>query len=178
MADDDDSDQEVPPDVNVPTLTLDDEDWPKPATGDIPGSDEEKDPPDGPPPVVPDFSVTVQTLRDAQDALLPSSEDAVTAYHTLKEATNQKKNWIFQQESPGDLGQYYQWNVASQGSQTINVQPLKEIADRTPDMVASLDNALLSIADVVRLTGDYAGYMNLAAQTYVRADKDCFLPPE
>lgn len=168
MADDD----TPPPDVNTPDLTMNDKGWPLAATGDAPGGT----PPSGAPPVVPDFSVTVQTLRDAQTFLLPTVETAVNSYNTLKASTNDQKDWIFQQGSPGDLGQYYFWNPASQGTQTENVQPDPDLAAQTPKMVASLDNALLAIADVVHLTGEYASYMNVAAQAYTSADKGSFLP--
>lgn len=172
----DDKNQDPPPDVNTPDLTLDDKGWPPSATGNVPGSNSDGD--DGPPPVVPDFSVRIQSLRDAESALLPSAETAVTSYNTLKTATNTSKDWIFQQEHSGDLGEYYFWNVASQGSQTQEIQPDKDLAAQTPKMVASLDNALLSIADAVHLAGQVAYYMNLAAQVYTKADKDSFLPTE
>ncbi|GAA4215802.1 hypothetical protein [Actinocatenispora rupis] len=172
----DDKDKDPPPDVNTPTLTTDDANWPLSATGDVPGSSSKGD--EGPPPVVDDFAVTISTLRDAQKELLPSANAAVTSYNTLKEATNATKGWIFQQDRPGDLGEYYFWNPASQGTQTQQVQPDKDLAAQTPKMEASLDNALLSIADAVHLAGQLAYYLNLAAQVYTKADKDSFLPTE
>jgi hypothetical protein len=166
-----------PPDVNTPVLTLKDDGWPKPATGDVPDQSGSGDD-NAPPPVVPDFSVTVQTLRDAQSFVLPSAETAVSSYNTLKDATNGAKAWIFQQGKPGDLGTTYFWNPASQGQQTETIQADPDLAAQTPKMEASLDNALLSIADVVHLVGDYVAYLNLAAQVYTKADKDSFLPTQ
>lgn len=176
MADDDQ--QDPPPDVNTPTLTLKDGGWPLPATGDVPGGSGDPPDPNAAPPVVPAFSVTPQTLRLAQGNVLPASEAAVNGYESLKDSTNAKKNWIFQQASDGDLGQTYTWNVASQGTQVTNNQADDDLVKETPKMVASLDNALLSIADAVHLVGNYAYYLNLAAQVYTRADKDSFLPTE
>jgi hypothetical protein len=173
----DDGQDDPPPDVNTPTLTAIDQGWPKPATGDIPDQSDSADD-NAPPPVVPDFSVTVQTLRDAQSAVLPATDTAVSSYNTLKDMTNDSKDWIFQQDRSGDLGTYYFWNAASQGSQTEDIQPDPDLAAQTPKMVASLDNALLAIADVVHLAGDFVAYLDLAAQVYTKADKDSFLPTQ
>ncbi|MEV6598524.1 hypothetical protein AB0M36_16850 [Actinoplanes sp. NPDC051346] len=176
MADDD---KKPPPDVNPPTLEMNAPGWPLPATGDIPNLKGDGEEPKGPPPEVPPFSVTVETIREAQSAVLPHAETAVNSYESLRNSTNAKKGWIFQQKHGGDLGETQTWNVASQGPGPVTSNEAdKSLAAETPVIAESLDKALLSIADTVRLVGDFTSYMNLAVQTYVRADKNSFLPTE
>jgi hypothetical protein len=177
--DDSSSDKPTPKDVTAPTLTLKDSDWPLPATGHMDGNGSGKPPTNAPD--VPEFSVTVETLRDAQTAVLPSADTATTKYNSLKDSTNAKKSWIFQQASAdqntngvviyaGTTGNDFGPDT---GTGASNLDP--DLTKQTPIMTASLDNALLAIADAVHLAGEYAGFLNTAAQSYVYADKESYL---
>jgi hypothetical protein len=178
--DGDGSDAKPPPDVKAPTLTLKDSAWPLPATGKMTGGGGGGTPPTTAPDV-PDFSVTVETLRDAQSAMLPSANTATTKYNSLKDSTNAKKSWIFQQASAdqdttgvviyaGTTGNDYGPDT---GKGASNLDP--DLVKQTPIMTASLDNALLAIADAVHLAGEYASFLNTAAQSYTYADKESYL---
>lgn len=171
-----------PPDVKTPTLTMNDPGWPLPATGDMDDSG------GGNPPLltpeVPDFSISVATLRDAQTAVLPKASAATDSYNKLKTSTDSKKSWLFQQPNSSHSSTQgviiaanttgYDWSP--QGAEGNNLDP--ELEAQTPIISASLDNALLSIADTVHLVGSYVNFMNNAAQVYVHADKECFLNPK
>jgi hypothetical protein len=157
-----------------PTLTLKDSDWPLHATGEMGGGGGGGTPPTTAPDV-PDFSVTVGTLRDAQSAVLPSANTATDKYNSLKDSTGRKAAWIFQQDTSGDLGTYYFWNPASQGTQVQDNQADPKLIKQTPIMTEALEKALLSVADAVHLAGEYAGFLNTAAQSYTYADKESYL---
>jgi hypothetical protein len=177
--DGDKEDATPPADVKAPTLTLKDSDWPLHATGEMGGGGGGTQPTTAPD--VPDFSVTVGTLRDAQTAMLPSANTATDKYNSLKDSTNAKKSWIFQQASAdqntngvviyaGTTGNDYGPDT---GKGASNLDP--DLTKQTPIMTASLDNALLAIADAVHLAGEYAGFLNTAAQSYTYADKESYL---
>jgi hypothetical protein len=160
----------------TPTLVLKDAAWPPHATGKMTGGGGGGTPPTTAPDV-PDFSVTVATLRDAQTAMLPSANTAADKYNSLKDSVANKAPWIFQQNTSGDLGTTSGgWNVASQGQNSdIKNQANPELIKQTPIMTEALEKALLSVADAVHLAGEYAGFLNTAAQSYTYADKESYL---
>lgn len=171
-----DNKEETPPDVHTPELTYIGTGWPPSATGDI-ESDKGGDKPP-PTPLVAAFSVTISTLRDAESSVLTPAHTAVDTYNKLKDESNAKKGWIFQQASGGDLGETSWWNPASQGEQKQKNGPDPQLAAKTKEIVPGLDNALLAVADVIHMTGDFVQYINNTVQVYTKADKDSFLPTQ
>ncbi|GAA1709479.1 hypothetical protein GCM10009765_68550 [Fodinicola feengrottensis] len=160
-----------------PEVTVVDSWFAPSATGDI----KESDPGNGgqKPPDVPKFAVTVQTLRDAELALKSSIDQAAATYKNLKDTTNLEKGWVFQQSSATSAGHtetHNSINSIQSGPTTDTTSPLPELAKQTPKMIAGLDSALLSIADAIHMTGNYAARLNDAVQIYTKADKDSFLP--
>jgi hypothetical protein len=173
-----DSGANPPADVKPPTLTLKDATWPLSTTGKMTGGGGGGTPPTTAPDV-PDFSVTVATLRDAQTAMLPSANTATDKYNSLKDSTNAKKAWIFQQSSP-DQQTTNEAPITSTSANDYHQYPsgsslVQDLVKQTPIMTAALDNALLAIADAVHLAGEYAGFLNTAAQSYTYADKESYL---
>jgi hypothetical protein len=171
-----------PADLTPPDLKTVDSNWPLPATGDL-GTESNYDSSSEAAPEVPDFSVDVGTLDDAQNALLPKANTAVDTYTALKTSTVEKAPWIFQQQHAGDLGTEQQQvgGSAAGGSgptyTDVKVEANQHLVEQTPKLKAVLDNMLLGIADSVRLAGDFTSYINTAAQTYVYADKQAFINP-
>ena len=177
-------DNSTPPaDVTPPDLKWVPEKWPLPATGSLTPTDGDSSS-NAAAPVVADFAVDIGTLDDAQNALLPKSNTALDTYNALKTSTAGKVDWIFQQPHSGDLGtQSTQVGGSAAGGSgptysETKVEANAELVKQTPKLKASLDNALLAIADAIKLTGDYASQLNTAAQTYTYADKQAYIDPD
>jgi hypothetical protein len=171
-----------PADVTPPTLTWVPEKWPLPATGNLtPSSGSEGG--NSAAPVVADFAVDVGTLDDAQNALLPKSDLALKTYEALRASTAGKVDWIFQQPTAALGTESSQVGGSSAGGSGPTVSEVKveanpELVKQTPKVKSALDNALLAIADSIKLTGDYAAHLNTAAQTYTYADKQAYIDPD
>ena len=179
----DGKDATTPTDVTPPDLKTNDANWPLPATGDLGTQSGDSKSSETDAPEVPDFSVDIGTLDDAQNALLPKANTAVDSYTKLKTSTLEKAPWIFQQSKAGDLGtQSTQVGGSAAGGSgptysDVKVEANKHLVEQTPKLKAVLDNMLLGIADSVHLAGDFTSYINTAAQTYVYADKQAFINP-
>ncbi|WP_433349835.1 hypothetical protein [Micromonospora sp. CA-111912] len=170
-------------DVTPPDVTMNAAGWPKQITGELPDATAGEGDPNASVPIVPEFSVVLSPFYDAQNALLPPLMDAVTSYEALKNMTNEYKDWVFQQDHKGDLGDVkYVYSAAREGRGTGNtpksVHPSPELVKNTPDMRAALDNGLLAIADTLYLVGEYVGMLNTVPQVYTNADKKSFVPTE
>jgi hypothetical protein len=136
-----------PPDVRPPNVT---DAWKGVApdiTGKLPGSEGTSNGQLTEPPAHPAFMVEPGTIRDAESFLLTVIDDQIAKYNNLK---------AYVAESHGQ-------NLYNHGAgyEAITVPQHR---------------LLLGIGDAIELAGQYTQMLNIAAQSYAKADINSFLP--
>lgn len=137
------------PDVVPPTVTNAWGDNPPSITGQLPEA--ESDGGGTPealtePPAHPMFTVSPGSLRDAEIAVLGLLDGAIGSYEATRAAVNLSR------------------------TQDVYTR------DNREELLSGQDNLLLGIADTLRLVGEFVSRLNIAAQSYARADIDSFMP--
>ncbi|MGC4806693.1 hypothetical protein [Micromonospora sp. DT233] len=176
-------------DVTPPRVAMNP--WSHQLNGELKGvTDKEKPSDDSSPdvnvPDVPEISVALSSLVDAQTAVLGPLRTAVDSYEELRKSFNACKEWIFTKENDRPLGRTEQRVSAGMGDgrglgglendkQIVEHEKLKEMA---PELRAGVDNGLLAIADTLYLVGEFINMLNTAAQMYTNADQESFVPTE
>lgn len=156
----------IPPDVNAPSVTVQDG-WPPSLEGKVPQPEEGSTPPPaGPPPSHPAYWVDGSSIRECEEDILTAAKAAVDEYESLKNYVADTKWWIFSAGDRGDL-------TTQSGHHTVTFDP--NLAT-TRQLSAASDNLLLNTADAIHSAGAYIEALNAAGQLYSRADLDSFTP--
>ncbi len=162
MADD------VPPDVNIPTISVKDgwSDQPPLIVGNVPAPPpgsrlpDENGPTPRSTPTHSTFQVVLGAVKDVESSLLAKVRVAADEYEPLRQYVQSVAPWIFYARTPKDA----QYGRA------------KPTAD-SQDAVASLDNTMLGGADAVHLAGLFVSQIDQSLQAYAHADKETLFPP-
>jgi hypothetical protein len=154
---------EVPPDVNIPTLAIENG-WPPkldgiPTKANSPEDGQAEVEPSLAPPSNDAYHILPASLRDAQQTIMNAVKLAVDDWDDLKAYVDRVKDYVFYR--PADI------------PAVAHVKPTQEQLDA----VSSLDNACLGGADAIKLVGVVVQYLDATGQIYVQADKDSFFPP-
>lgn len=164
----------------VPTLHTA---WDKlPSFNDPPPGDEQK-PSEGKPPAIPEGSSVLfraSQVRDTEQAMLTSTRTAVDEYETLRKKVLAEKDDVFGQ---GLRHEYESGTVNTSGGAGLN-NPQEHNDDPATfngdefgaTMVPMMEKTLREIGSVLSGTGEYIAMINIAGQTYGKADTESKFP--
>jgi hypothetical protein len=160
-------------DCAPPTLTVE-PNWPPVLTGDLPHDD-------GPEPPMPyggPFTVTPNTIRDAEgNILLKGIDPATDRYTQLRDYITANKSWLLKFPSAdwnpvSDSDNFYHPNSTVPRAR----KPSEYLGDTPDQLTAEMDLVLTACGNALAVAARHVGLLNLAGQTFVHADKQSYFP--
>lgn len=135
-------------------------------------------------PPCPDISVSLSSLRDAENSMLSSSMAIVDAYDQLQTLFLDYQDWVYGQQATIT---YVSYSGGVEGDNTYgaNTEPdaiqqqAQQFAngqDGQPGMNSQQAYALQTIGGVMALVGEFIALINAAGNAYATADTNSALP--